>query len=203
MNKESSNNAENKAESKPLSTGRKPTKQKIITQINHVAVAGDMITLRNKDKKVNIKKGIEESLIENLNLKTNHTRNKELPTNSKNDLSVSNGGDSMKQLDDLMSVGLAKKPSNQNFVLKKNTITFKPLRNRFKNKAIRKENVENKDCSMDYKSMPHKISETAENNLGWLIAKQSRNKAQESFAPAELNNMINKEKPILRNNFFA
>lgn len=159
-------NPENKAEAKPLSTGRKPAKQKIVTEINHVAVAGDMITLRNKDKKVNIKKGIEESLIDSINIKANNTRNKEQPTTSKNDLSVSNGGDSMKQLDDLMSAGLAKKPSNQNFVLKKNTITFKPLRNRFKNKAIRKENADDTDFSADYKSVPQKISETAENHLG-------------------------------------
>ena len=160
-----------------------------------------MITLRNKDKKVNIRKGIEDSLLENI-ISNNNTRNKEELKGSKNDLSVSNGGDSMKKLDDLMSWGLNKKPSNQNFVLKKNTITFKPLRNRFKNKSKRQDNKESEEWSADYKSMPQKISESAENHLGWLISKQSRNKAQESFAPADLNKMINKEKSILRNNFF-
>ena len=71
----------------------------------------------------------------------------------------------MKQLDDLMSCGLNKKPSNQNFVLKKNTITFKPLRNRFKNNAKRQEDKA-QEVNTDYKSVPQKISESAENQFG-------------------------------------
>jgi len=45
-----------KSGSKTLSTGRKPVKHNINTEINHISiVGGDLITLRNKDKKVNIK----------------------------------------------------------------------------------------------------------------------------------------------------
>ena len=104
-----------------------------------------------------------------------------------------------------MSGGIPKqKPTNKNFVLKKNKITFKPIRNRIKNKAKREDNRSNKrDVSADYKSMPQKISESTENQLDSLAAQQSRNKVQESFAPADLNNMISKGKQVLKNNFFA
>jgi hypothetical protein len=61
-----------------------------------------------------------------------------------------------------------------------------------------------RDESSDYKSMPQKISETTEQTLtNGRLLKQSRNKVIESFAPAELNEMIAKGKPVLKNNFFA
>ena len=71
LNKNSMHNIENsRTGNKSLSTGRKPIKQRIDTEINHITViGGDMITLRNKDKKVNIKKGMEDSIIESISSK--------------------------------------------------------------------------------------------------------------------------------------
>jgi len=56
------------------------------------------------------------------------TRNKDKSKSSKQDLTLSNGGDSLKALDELMSVPIQKKVANNNFVLKKNNIKFKPIR---------------------------------------------------------------------------
>jgi len=63
---------------KSLSTGRNK-KHKIDTNLSHVPVAGgDMITVRNKAKKVNIKKGLENSLLDSLSNKSkSNTRNAE------------------------------------------------------------------------------------------------------------------------------
>lgn len=196
-----------KSGSKALSTGRKPIRHKIDTEINHVAViGGDMITLRNKDKKVNIKKGLEDSLLDSLSSKSkSNTRNKDKNISSKADLSLSNGGDSLKLLDDIMPVSSKNKPSN-GFVLKKHNIKFKPIRRGVKSKPKRQDNKLNitRDSSTDYKSLPHKISENTEQSLtNSNNVKQSRNKIIESFAPADLNNMISKGKSIMKNNFFA
>ena len=195
-----------KSGSKALSTGRKPIRHKIDTEINHVAVGGDMITLRNKDKKVNIKKGLEDSLLDSLSSKSkSNTRNKDKNVSSKADLSLSNGGDSLQALDDIMPVSNKSKPSN-GFVLKKHNIKFKPIRRGVKSKPKRQDNKLNitRDSSTDYKSLPQKISENTEQSLvNGQAVKQSRNKIIESFAPADLNNMISKGKSIMKNNFFA
>jgi dual specificity tyrosine-phosphorylation-regulated kinase 2/3/4 len=196
-----------KSGKKALSTGRKPVKHKIDTDIFHVAEADrDMVTLRNKDKKVNIKKGLEDSLLDSLSSKSkSNTRNKEKHLSSKADFSLSNGGDSLQALDDIMPISTSKK-TNNGFVLKKNNIKFKPIRRGMKSKAKRQDNKLNltRDSSADYKSLPHKISEHTEQSLAnGQTVKQSRNKIIESFAPAELNNMISKGKSILKNNFFA
>lgn len=63
---------------KSLSTGRSK-KHKIDTNLSHVAVTGgDMITVRNKNKKVDIKKGLEDSLIDSMSNKSkSNTRNNE------------------------------------------------------------------------------------------------------------------------------
>ena len=89
---------------KTLSTGRKQIHHKIETDISHVPVSGgDMVTLRNKDKKVNIKKGLEDSLLDSLSSKSKSiTRNKDKHQTSKADLSHSNGNDSLQALDELM-----------------------------------------------------------------------------------------------------
>lgn len=190
---------------KSLSTGRKPIKHKIDTNISHVSVVGgDMITVRNKDKKVDIKKGLEDSLVDSLSSKSkSNTRNKSKESSSKNNMSCSNG-DSMKALDDIMPIPV-KKASNQNFVLKKQNIKFKPLRTRLKNKPQRQDKLNiTRDTSEDYKSLPQKLSENTEQTLtNGRLVKQSRNKVIEAFAPAELNNMISNGKPVLKNNFFA
>lgn len=191
------------------STGRKQIKRKIDTNINHVAViGGDMVTVRNKDKKVNIKKGMEESLLDSISNKSkSNTRNKEKKdtSSSRKDLTISNGGDSLKALDDLMSVQQPKKNTNVNCIMRKKNIKFNPVRGRLKKKDKQpKLIIAPRDISADYKSMPQKLSETTEQNLanGRKVL-QSRNKVKECFAPAELNNMISGEKPVLRNNFFG
>ena len=184
LNNNSNNNTEEeKSGNKSISTSRKPVKHKIDTDINHVAVTGgDMITLRNKDKKVNIKKGLENSILDNLSNKSkSNTRNKEKENNSKKDLGCSNG-DSLKALDDLMSVQNKNKSKNTNgnFVLKKNKITFKPIRGRLRNKQKPNIPVASKEVSTDYKSVPQKLTETTEQNLGnGRLVQQSRNKAKE------------------------
>jgi len=167
-------------DAKSASTGRKPMKHKIDTNLSHVAVTGgDMVTLRNKDKKVNIKKGLEESVLDSLSSKSKSiTRNKKKENSARVDLSTSNG-DSMKALDDLMSGPSVKKQNNQNYVVKKHKITFMPVRNR---KPRRQDKLTNsRETSKDYNSMP----------------------VTDPFAPSDLNNMISKGKSIMKNNFFA
>lgn len=170
LNKNSVHNIENnRAVNKSLSTGRKAIKQNIDNQISHVAVTGgDMITFRNKNKQVKNKNLKDDSLIEDISSQSkSNTRNKDKQTSSKNNLSTSNGGDSIKALDDLIAGAAMKKANNQNYVLKKSKITFKPIRNRIKNKATRGDNQNSgRDVSADYKSMPQKISESTESHLG-------------------------------------
>lgn len=92
LNKNSVHNMETettKSGNKSLSTGRKPVKRNIDTNISHVPViGGDMITLRNKDKKVNIKRGLEESLLDSISSKSkSNTRNKDKENTARNDIS--------------------------------------------------------------------------------------------------------------------
>ena len=162
-----------KSGSKTLSTSRKPVKHKINTEISHVpVVGGDMITLRNKDKKVNIKKGLENSLLDSLSSKSkSNTRNKDKSKSSKAEISLSNGGDSLKALDELMGVPAPKKVDNS-FILKKHNIKFKALRGGgLKRKSRKRDRVsENAEKQVLNKSKP---------------LKQSRNIIMESFGPAD------------------
>lgn len=161
-----------KSGSKTLSTSRKLVKHKINTEINHVpVVGGDMITLRNKDKKVNITKGLENCLLgTSSNKSKSNTRNKDKSTSSKQDLTLSNGGDSLKALDDLMGVPIPKKQEN-GFVLKKTNIKFK---------SLRRGGLKNKSRKRD------KITGAAEKKVlsKGRPTKQSRNNMMESFGPA-------------------
>jgi len=169
------NSKNSKSGIKNLSTGRKPVKRKIDTEINHVPViGGDMITMRNKDKKVNINKGLENSILDSLSSKSkSNTRNKSKNKRSKADLSLSSAGDSLKALDDLMGIPRTKKAENtNNFIVKKTNIKFKPLRR----------------GGLKHRAKKDRITENTEKKvLQSKKIKQSRNKNADSFAPSELN----------------
>jgi serine/threonine protein kinase len=185
-----------------LSTGRSK-KHKIDTELSHVSVmGGDVSTVRNKTKQVNIKKGMENSLLDSLSSKSkSNTRNNER-LKKKQDLSKSNG-DSMKALDELMGNYVVSKKqtnTNQSYVVQKHKIKFKPIRSRIKSKNKTKDKSPMTRVIMNnYKSVPNKVSNATESgiNKGRQV-QPSRNKMKESLVIKD-----SKGKHILKNNFFA